>query len=495
MKQMNKVFKYGALSPLQDGAIRTQMYLGRKYYNNLVAAENARRDMKVWLLDTGPVPEDAEEKKEFYSLIRNRCFTAPTIDQKPLRAQAVSSGLYWGTYLMVEEAFNRAVSTTKYGDKVKFRSWRQGGYMGVQIPGSKNPDLKFLLLPAPDNRTGKKAGQRHTLQVRVGSEGRAPVWSEPLSLELHRPLEGNVTRVQICMKYRGDKEVWSAHFTCNKVLARVDSAQEGIVAIDVGWRTMQDGRIRIAYARGANGNEYELAMPESWGELSKRADRIRKHRDDMFNIIKEKFPVLKLHKKPRGARKKVLREGLQEDIELLGWVRWDKHMEDYELGCRRRSQAARQDAMRVWLRMLRRRYATAVIKDSEHKKMKDHEKAVKDGMLPEARRKAHHAAPGEVIAEICKIFGKTKGVALVEAPGTTATCMQCGAAMDVGAELYVYCEQCGARKDRDRVSTHNLLHKYFGGEYTKPTARKTTARFAKRHKNSDQLKQHQRDGL
>jgi hypothetical protein len=504
---MTKVNKYGGKPPGKEGLIREQMRLGRQYYNNLVEAENDRR-RKIWGDYKPPeaphlptINEKGEkvfckcdECKEFWKEMREGYYRANrkigAVDKKPLRNQAVASGLHWGTYQMVEQAFDAAAKQRRWNRSVKFRSWRDGGYMGVHIQDDGAHDSLFFVEKAPDPRTGKRAGQRHTVKLWTGEK-----WTEPFAFEMHRPLYGRVTWVQIHMIIRGEKEEWNVNFTLDGSTSRVDSAYSGVVAIDVGWRIMPDGKVRQAFATGDNGNEYEYSMPETWRELSARADRIRGYRDGMLNIIKERFPVLKKHRKPRGARDHVAREGLDRDIELQGWVRWDRHMEAYELGCRRRSAASRRDALRVWLRMLRRRYVHAVIKNSAHKEMKAHKKAVKDGMLPRSRYNAHHGAPGEIIAEVEMVFGREKGVSIVEASGTTATCLKCGHENKVGPERVVECERCGAVEDRDRISTHNILRRYHAGEVGKPTARKKTAKFAKRHNKKAKQEQYQRDGL
>jgi hypothetical protein len=521
-----KVFKYGSQPLVKtgqfdefeqqyvfDSLIREQMKLAREYYNNLVENENNRRRF-VWGGDKPKWPHepiisydeetnrkkveycDCELCKKYFRDTVEKYKQTPRLDLKLLRAKAVEDGLYWGSYLLVEQYFNRAVSTTTCFSLVKFRSWKQGGYAGVQIQKSRPCESEFLIEQAPDNRTGKRAGNRHTLQIRVAKKnGSGETWSEPVAFEMHRPLQGTPTNVMVHYYYRGEREIWSVCFTCKDLPKREDNATEGRVAIDVGWRIMSDKRVRIAYARGDDGKEYEFALPPTWKELADRADRIRSARDTMLNIIAARHKRLSIfcNKKKcsaRGARHYVMREGMNSDIELEGWRRWDKHMEDYELGCRNRSTNVRRDAMRVWLRKLRRLYTLAIIKDSSHKEMKDHEKAVKNGMAPRTRKSAHHAAPGEVIEEICQVFGRQTNVAVVEAPGTTMIwgCEECNYenSKEVGPELMLSCERCGHEEDRDHVSTQNLLTRYFMGEYKKPKARKTTARFAKRHKKNGQ---------
>jgi hypothetical protein len=501
-----KVFKYGAFPPAEDSAIRQQMKLGREYYNKLVEAENARRKA-FWGGDSPPKPphdhsngdaKTCEKCKQLWRLQREAWRTISLLDLKPLRAEAIKTGLYWGTYLSVEESFSAAWKKTDCFSLLCYRSWKQGGYMGSQIQKVRAADKIFKLEHREDPRQGKKRrGTRYQCSIRIGTEKKEPIWSDPLRFIMHRPIQGRPTWIKICMRYRGDKEIWSLNITCADIPDRNDDAIKGMVAIDVGWRIMPpDERMRIAYAMGDDGREYEFSMGPEWRELTARADRIRGHRDDRLDVLKIPNPQLKLLKKPGNVRAFLLRNEMMTP-ELEEWCKRDRHLLQYEIGCRRRSEEKRRNDMRVWLRDLRCRYSMVLIKDSVHKEMKAHKKAVEDGMYPQSRRNAHHAAPGEVIEEVCKIWGRQTGVAIVKAAFTTAQC-GCGNVIDIGAELMLKCERCGAEIDRDRQSTRNMLDLYKNGEddkLKKPTARKTTARFAKRHKKNNELQPCPPDGL
>ena len=58
------------------------------------------------------------------------------------------------------------------------------------------------------------------------------------------------------MKYRGNREIWSVNITCTDVPPRTDSATNGFVAIDIGWRILDNDSIRLAFATGSDGEEY-----------------------------------------------------------------------------------------------------------------------------------------------------------------------------------------------------------------------------------------------
>jgi len=466
------------------------MRLGHRYYNTLVEAENLRRK-EIWGGDAPPAPPHPAEKDKppcrcvecqaHWKALYAKARETPPLDLKPFRAAAVAGGLYWGTYLLIEEAFSSAWKETKVTHSVSFRPWRKGQVAGVQIMRAvhdRNEGISmYRIESAPDHRTGRRAGQRATLRLRVGSNGRDPVWSEPVPFERHRAIEGRPTWVKVRLDFVADREVWTVHVVCADVSA-VQGASRGVVAVDIGWRKIGD-EWRIAYARDDRGETSELRMSARWAELAIRADKIRSHRDTRLVELQKVDDRFARCKAPSGVAR-VAAKLEDPGEEILAWLRRDRHLWQYEAGCRRRSKNARRDAMRVWARRLKDSYRTVVLKDTGHKKLKE-----KSDLPRPARRQGHHAAPGEVVDYLCQIFGRDEGVAIVPAVDTTASCVCCGHVSEQDAGLWVRCEQCGDERDRDLASTENMMMLYGDGNVTKPTARKTTAKFAKRHKEKE----------
>lgn len=395
---------------------------------------------------------------------------------------------------MIEDAFAMACKDRSVLRLVKFRSWRDGGVAAVQIQRAAwerdGGASMYRTRAQVDNRTGRrtKHGGRQTLEIRIGSDGRNPIWSEPVRYEQHREAVGRPTWIKVSMKYRGDLEVWSVVVTCADVPPRPASeeAQRGVVAVDVGFRRVGDD-IRIAYARDDRGKVSELLMDARWRELCNRADRIRGHRDDNFNALQEADSenLFSLTKSANGARQKIerlVREGEEVSQEMRAWMHRDRHLSQYEDGCRRRSVNARKDAMRKWARELRRNYSQLVLSKTAVKKMK--ENAKDDGLPKPARRQGQNAAPGELLDWLVMVFGRAE-VAIVKPIHTTDTCVSCEHVNDHGPETIVVCEECGAALDRDEASTRNMMDLWVNGECEKPTARKASAKFAKKHKTED----------
>jgi hypothetical protein len=498
---MNRVFKYGALPPELGGALRAQITLAREYYNTLVEAENTRR-RAIWGSENVPPPphehgdeKSCEECVAHWKKIKDKYFSTPFLDLKPLRAKAIRRGLYCGSYLMVEESFNAAVKKTSCLSLVRFKSWKTGGLMGVQIQRKTADNRMFRIARTDDPRTGRRAGRRHSIQFRVGTdENREIIWSDPIMFEMHRPFIGRPTWAKAYMRYRNGREEWNVIITCADVLPRQDRATDGIVAVDIGWRIMSDDSIRIAYAHGSDEVDTKVTLNARWRERTERADRIRAVRDLRFNELKAADNRFALVKTPYGVSRFAYKNDIT-DTDVIEWIKRERHLEQYESGCRRKSVAARKEVVRVWLSKLVKKYKTVVIKNSSHKEMKDRKKAIKNGLPQQARRNGHLCAPGEIIEEVQRAFGREENVAIVDAQYTTATCHVCGNELSTGAELMVFCERCKAHYDRDIVSTQNMMSLFLGGNHQKPTARKTVARFAKRHANFSKPPQCQLNGL
>lgn len=481
-----RVYQYGARPQSIGPLLRAQMRLGHTYYNRLVEAENARRKV-LWGGDHAPAPPHEEcrcvECGAHWKAVADAVYAKPQLDLKPLRSRIVSEGLTcWGTYLVVEQAFAAALKTTKPWHSLRFRSWRQGMSAAIQLqPGTRErAHLWWRLTPAADPRTGKRAQDgrgRHTVEIRIGSEGRQPVFSEPIQIAYHRPHAGEVTWVSVQLRQDGPRERATVSITCAEAPAKPRGA--GLVAVDVGWRVDEGDTIRVGWARDTDGNDHVLHLGPRWRELAARADRIRAERQRLVNSMLAAQPELYPRaKSPPGLHRAIQRLGVPT-VDQLEWTRRDRHLWQYEEGCRRRSWAHRRDAMRVWVARLRERYGAVVLKDTRHKTLK--ETAGAD--LPDAaKRNAQHAAPGELVALLKQAF---ECVVIVPAAETSRTCLRCGIVTPHGPETQVICEGCGDVEDRDRLSTAYMLRLAEQGAGQAPTARKTQARFAKRHKKDE----------
>jgi hypothetical protein len=252
-------------------------------------------------------------------------------------------GVYWGTYLMVEKArkaSNKMPLYDKHGgpNDPAFVRWDgKTGAVGVQIQNGCDPtkllgDSSTLLQIVPRHEEHRRGGTpdskrsiaaANMLRLRVGSDGRAPVWAE-WPIILHRPLpKGSLVKeAKVIRRVRAGREEWSAMITVTfDAESRPGVAPTGgKVGIDLGWRVMppptessprphQEG-IRVASWLGDDGACGDLVLsPRDLSALSK-ADSLRAIRDRSFDLARAKL----LNARDAG----VLPPWLNEEVKTLG---------------------------------------------------------------------------------------------------------------------------------------------------------------------------------
>ena len=497
-----KVYSFGARPKSIDGDLRHQMTLGRRYYNALVEAENARRQA-AWGGERPPAPPHPSapkkplcrcaECRDHWAAIRKAVWSSH-LDVKQIRAEWRAKGMLWCAYAPADLAFDAARKDTRPTQLLTFRSWKAGGQLRQQIMRAVwdkgFADHYYRIDAAEDHRTGRRAkrGGRKGLSLRLGK-----TWAAPVAFEQHRPLIGRVTHAGLRLWYDATgREHADVLITCADVPARDDLAERGVVAVDVSWRQVSGG-LRIAYTRDDQGHTDQLVLGPRWIYLAKHADDIQSIRQKSMNDLADHDPEFGAKRAWLEAREKRLSPAagrrLASQLGVLDYqaseaLAKERHLLAYETGERTHSVNARKDAVRKWARGLRRKYATVVIKDSQHKEMKEKAREKKELPRP-ARRQGQHAAPGEVIEVLREVFGD-ENMMLVPAENTTDTCPNCGHINDHGAETLIKCERCGVSQDRDGASTRNMMALYADGNCCAPSPRKSTSKWEKRHKKKDE---------
>ena len=187
------------------------------------------------------------------------------------RARIVNLGLYWGTYLIVEESVEQARrSSAKFGEPPSFRRFTGEGRVAVQIQkGMSVPDLlggldKRLRLAVSERPGAVPGSHRAELRkdgiayLRVGSEGRAPIFAET-EVRVHRlpPVDWRIKWAWLLVRKVGSREEWRLQIVATGDEEPVRLSEE-VVGIDVGWRMVGgEGRVvsvdpsEIAWRRGA----------------------------------------------------------------------------------------------------------------------------------------------------------------------------------------------------------------------------------------------------
>lgn len=145
-----KVYRYGCLAPIEGVQILDdQMRLAYVYRNRLVGIERRRRvgvrlairvaERALGVTDEMLVVPAEERSPALRALLKKaRIAAKDECDRMTVEAQAdlvrarPESGLYWGTYGLIEAAVKQASSGV---EDPQFRRWTGGGRIGVQLQG------------------------------------------------------------------------------------------------------------------------------------------------------------------------------------------------------------------------------------------------------------------------------------------------------------------------------------------------------------------------
>ena len=136
------------------------------------------------------------------------------------------------------------------GRELRFQPWDGTGKVtvryqqGLAVEGAQGADRRLQFDPVDPlawtspRRSERRKLARSRVRIRVGSEGRQPVWLE-LPVILHRPLpgDGTVRSASVICEKVGSRERWRLLVT----VARPERARrEGpAVAVDLGWRLLR----------------------------------------------------------------------------------------------------------------------------------------------------------------------------------------------------------------------------------------------------------------
>lgn len=423
-KVPTRIWTYGCNAPMEGGDVFwEQARLAHRYYNNLIEIERNRRaayrEARSKVVPALSVLEEREAEiieaanplwhaeytfkrsKQTAKLKQVREELKPFVTElkavreamKPLRevaktnaqlqeeataineranewqrAARKASGVFWGTYLLIEEAVKSACKPAKRkkGEKKpprrdpKFKRWEGEGRIGVQLQG--RPTVEEVLAGESSylqiQMTGewKPAGKKHrkrkngrwsvgrkrggkspvaVVRLRVGTNGGQPVYVT-LPCVIDRPLRpgtvvtwawikffriGPFTRysLQLVLEHESFGLPWCGETWRERPagITRTEAKKQafldptyvprpqgsGIVAVDLGWRVLKDGGLRIAYMVDDRGSSYELHLPESVVDRLKACWELQAVRDRYFEHMRDAFVSTDLSGLPKGLVK------------------------------------------------------------------------------------------------------------------------------------------------------------------------------------------------
>jgi predicted RNA-binding Zn-ribbon protein involved in translation (DUF1610 family) len=429
------------------------------------------------------------------------------------------SGLYWGNYDAVDQAYKTARrrpgqlrfhSTLLHATTVSVR-WSYGLPVAALLAGQ---DTKAQLVPWDQwpMRPSRARGGRSwwLLRLRVGSDAqRQPVWLE-LPLVLHRPLpaEAVVRQIHVVRERLGARGVrwrpgwrWTAAICCDIPTPAVPPAQtrpdRGVLAIDLAWRrlaTEEGAALRVAFWRDSAGHTGEVVLPPRVVEALRRPERLRSYRDQHFNEMRA---ALQQWLQTAAA----VPDWLRQETRTLGdwrsparlarlvWIwrdptrrfpgdeaiypqleHWrrarEEHLYQYEVHQRDQALAGRREIYRrfaAWA--VTAGYRVIRLEDfdlSQVARRRPSTNGTAAGQdLPQGARHQRVLAAVHTLRLAIEHAAEREGVRVERVPSawTTQRCAACGELMQVDPvpSIWVTCPHCGQQWDQDDNACRNLL--------------------------------------
>ena len=407
--------------------------------------------------------------------------------REEVRRSRAENGLYWGSYLVVEAA----ARSFRRGAPPVFRRWDGGGCVAVQIQLGMSVeevlaggDPRLRIVPIAD-ACGRHP--THELWLRIGSQDdRSPIWLRARAT-LHRPIPSGA-RIKWAEVHRlmiGPRDEWRLHLVlegeADAFAPRWRRAESGMVALDLGWRRVATG-LRVACWVGDDGERGELVIGDADLRRWNVAPSLRSTRDLHFDSARRilndwtaQQPADSLPDWFRAAtetlgqwrssprlRELVERWGRQrfagdEDIHVAAaeWAGKERHLHQWSAAAEAKAVRWREDLYRCFAARLARRYATAVIEDTDWREVVRRPDSAAAESGDAARLYWRVASPGR----IGQMLAERMTLRRVPAQYTTQRCHACGEIERFNAAPRVThtCSHCGAVWDQDESAATILL--------------------------------------
>jgi hypothetical protein len=413
--------------------------------------------------------------------------------------------LFWGQRALCDEEAAASFSSLPMYD----RDWQPNGprraffdgagAVGLQIMGGLSveevhgcADNRLRLVP-PDPRawSGARSDRRRygstaELWLRVGSEGRNPVWAK-WTCDMDRPLPEGVRVIWAAVhrRMRGPHSEWSLSLTLDVpagAYARRSGPPKrgGAVAVDVGWRVV-GAELRVAGWADEHGNKGELRLTAADLCALRQPTEIAQGRSLRFDSARAAFAAVlrglgdgvpewlaaktwSLSAWKSEARLAALcldwpteSQGVVLDAayrDLCAWYYPDRHAWETESAARVQSLRRRREVYRIFAAWLADHYDTIVIEAFDKRDVAkrpvlgaDDDKVQNET----ARGNRQLASPSELCGSITKAArSRARTCAAMPCADTTRTCPVCGLVTkrDAEADVTISCE-CGHVWDQD----------------------------------------------
>lgn len=249
--------------------------------------------------------------------------------------------------------------------------------------------------------------------------------------------------------------------------------------IDLGWRLLADGGLRVGYICDNAGRSEPIHLPARIvGEFH--------HSDDIASIRDTHFDAMRMRVAAWVVEQKELPEWVAERTESLAlwkskgrlaqllahwssnrfvgdeeihmqlsrWMERDVHLWQYERGCKKKATRQRRSFYRQFAAEISRQYHSVAIEKIDWTQLSR-------DPTPESNETVNRiASRNRTIAAVGELSGFLKAVGVPEAPAenTTRQCHLCDHINNWDQQILVHtCGGCGATWDQDENAAMNLL--------------------------------------
>lgn len=509
---------------VRDSAIEAAKLAKKAAYELLQSLQQPIRDQAAAETDT-----PATRKQRYLELAEaaNLDSGQAAYDRATKQARA-DCGCYWGTYLTIEDA----ASKLHIGPPPRFQPYTGEGTIAVQFQGglpvetataATDTRLQIELANAEELAVQGRSGglrSRGTVRLRIGSDGRAPIWTE-FQASFHRPLpaRGVIKWAYLHRRRIGTHDKWSLRLTIDDHADPRPVTGSGIVAVHPGWRMMPDGSIRVATVVDTSGHLEEFCLPAELLQRHEKPDSLQAIRDRRNNLRAPRLVAwLKAHTD-------ILPDWIREATETIGqwksaarfaglalqwcgnrfpgdelafgllerWRKHDKHLYDWQAHQRAQVIRHRRDLYRVFARRLADKYAWIVVPKVDWSALRRRQTVDEEHTQTNRQRRISSLASPGLLMEFFAEAAAGRQV-VVPAKHITGECQHCGQVdkWDRSRREHT-CTMCARRWDQDHNAAQVQLARGLAvgqagaAETDPPDQAQATARKSRRNRRRQQL--------
>ena len=503
--EIEHTYRSGLAALLQDPATEQELVAARSRLAELRAAIKSRRqierrfavdvaDLQVEITQakialTSAISAAREGRRARVERNKQGLESLEDARRQAVKQAQADSGLYWCNYDDVIAAYETARKRAlREGHELHFQGWDGSGKItvryqqGLPVTEVHGADTRLqidgvspLAWSSPE-RSARRRLVRTRVRIRVGSDGRTPVWLE-LPVILHRamPEDGTIRSASVVRDKVGGRERWRLLVTVSQ--PEREPRRGPVVALDLGWRVLPHG-LRVAYWEDERGDHGELALDGAVLWQFSKVNDLRAIQDqhlraalavlapwwkvngdpdwmDLSHINEWRQPwrMLKLHHAWKDRRV----EGDAEAFAALEtWQERYRHLHEWEANLRDQVMRHRKEVYRRFVADLLRTHGRVFLEDLDIRSLARTDRPEEDVYSYGGSMRVVAA-----VSLLSRLFQERGDCVRVAAANTTVQCSWCGNRGDWNAAESVMhrCVSCGTVFDQDQNAARNILHR------------------------------------